>query len=353
LKNLYIQFSTKIRIPSLILISYYWLFKTDKMVSDFRSKNSKNTTLTVAFYNLENLFDTEDDPFTLDDDFTPKGKNRWLHKRYLKKIKKLGSVISQLGKENSVHPPAIIGVVEVENEQVLLDLVQSKNLKDHHYGIVHYDSPDERGIDVALLYKKELFEYLKAETFPLYLVDKKGSRDYTRDVLWVQGNLNGELINVLVNHWPSRRGGQLETEEKRIKAAQLNHHIIDRIKAEDPESKMIIMGDFNDDPTSKSVKNYLVNKQFYNPMEGLLKGGRGSLHHEKTWHLFDQIIFSKNFFERNPQSLSFKYANIFDKHFLKSWKGKRKGNPFRTYLGKWYQGGFSDHFPVYISLSKN
>ena len=323
------------------------------MFSYFKTKEKNHAAYTIAFYNLENLFDTIDDPNTLDDDFTPKGRKHWYYKRYKKKIKKLGNVIAQLGTEKSFHSPAIIGVVEVENQQVLEDLVQTKNLKEQHYGIVHYDSPDERGIDVALLYKKELFELLDSETFPLYLDAKNGGRDYTRDVLLVKGNLNGELVHLLVNHWPSRRTGNGETEDKRIKAAQLNTHIIDKIYLENEDAKIIIMGDFNDNPTSKSMKQHLVSSSFYNPMERLISRGKGTLNHDSTWHLFDQIIFSKNFFNIKPNQHSFKYAEVYDKKFLKEWNGKYKGNPFRTYIGKWYQGGFSDHFPVYAYLKKN
>ncbi len=323
------------------------------MFSFFKSEGKNKQAYTIAFYNLENLFDTKDDPNTLDDDFTPKGRKKWSLKRYKRKIKKLGNVIAQLGNEKSYHSPAIVGVVEVENESVLNDLVSSTHLKDEHYGIVHYNSPDERGIDVALLYKKELFELLHSETFPLYLNGKNGQRDYTRDILLVKGNLNGELIYVLVNHWPSRRTGEDETEEKRIKAAQLVGHIVDKINEETANAKIIIMGDFNDDPSSKSVKDYLVNNKFYNPMERLINRGKGTLSHKKTWYLFDQIIFSRNFFIEEPKKHTFKYAEVFDKHFLKQWSGKYKGNPYRTYVGKRYQGGYSDHFPVYIYLKQH
>jgi len=323
------------------------------MFSYFKAKGKINSAYTIAFYNLENLFDIKNNPNTLDDDFTPRGRKNWSFKRYKKKIKKLGSVIAQLGTEKSNHSPAIIGVVEVENQQVLEDLIQTTHLKDEHYGIVHYDSPDERGIDVALLDKKELFELLYSETFPLYLDGKNGERDYTRDILLAKGNLNGELVHILVNHWPSRRSGLDLTEEKRIKAAQLATHIVDRIYAENEDAKIIIMGDFNDDPTSKSVKSYLVNNTFYNPMERLINTGNGTLNYKGTWHLFDQIIFSKNFINIKENTHSFKYAEVFDKHFLKEWNGKYKGNPFRTYVGKWYLGGFSDHFPVYVYLNKN
>lgn len=323
------------------------------MFSYFKSKGKDNSAYTIAFYNLENLFDIKNNPNTLDDDFTPKGKKNWNYKRYKRKIKKLGSVISQLGVEKSEYSPAIIGVVEVENQQVLEDLVQTNTLKDQHYGIVHYDSPDERGIDVALLYKKELFELLSSETFPLYLDAKNGERDYTRDILLVKGKLNGELMHFIVNHWPSRRTGNGETEDKRIKAAQLVTHIVDKVNSENENAKIVVMGDFNDDPTSKSVKSYLVNNTFYNPMERLINIGNGTLNYKGTWHLFDQIIFSKNFMNVDPESHTFKYGEVFDKRFLKEWKGKFKGNPFRTYAGKWYLGGFSDHFPVYVYVQKN
>jgi len=319
----------------------------------FKPKDKNQNLFTVAFYNLENLFDTVNDPHTLDDDFTPKGKKNWNKKRYKNKIRKLGNVINQLGTKRSFYSPAVVGVVEVENKLVLKDLVGSKNLKHQNYGFVHHDSSDERGIDVALLYKKELFEVISSETFPLLLQDEQGNRDYTRDILLVKGYLNGELMYVLVNHWPSRRGGNDITQDKRIKAASLATEITEKITKENENAKIIIMGDFNDDPTSLSIKTHLVNNTFYNPMERLINTGNGTLNYKKTWHLFDQIIFSKNFFDRNPKTHSFKYAEVFDVHFLKEWKGKYKGNPFRTYIGKWYQGGFSDHFPVYVYLKKN
>ena len=323
------------------------------MFSYFKSKGKIKQAYTIAFYNLENLFDIKNDKKKLDDDFTPSGKKHWNYKKYKRKISKLSAVISQLGTQKSFYSPAIVGVVEVENRSVLTDLVQANNLKNEHYDFVHYDSPDERGIDVALLYKKELFELLHSEAFPLYLDDGNGGRDYTRDVLMVKGNLNNELIYVLVNHWPSRRSGYDINEEKRIKAAELVAEIVNKINAETENAKIIIMGDFNDDPSNKSVKKHLVNSHFYNPMEHLIATGNGTLSHQKVWHLFDQIIFSKNFIEIKENKHSFKYAEVFDAYFLKEWKGKYKGNPFRTYIGKWYQGGYSDHFPVYVYLKKN
>lgn len=317
----------------------------------FSSKKKRNT-ITLGFYNVENLFDTKDNPHTLDDDFTEDGKKKWNKKRYQEKIKKLGAVISQLGTHKSKLPPAIVGLVEVENAKVVSDLANSSNLRRHHYGFVHYDSPDERGIDVALLYNKLMFELIASETHPVYLKDDEGNRDYTRDILKVSGNLNGELVHILVNHWSSRRAGAEETEHKRIAAAKTAREIISEIKENHFDPKIIIMGDFNDDPTSKSVKEHLILDDFYNPMESLLEKGEGTLTYNGKWNLFDQIIFSKNFLDKKKDALYFKHAEVFNRKWMKTFKGKYKGSPFRTYIGKWYQGGYSDHFPVYAFVKK-
>ena len=323
------------------------------MFPSISSSKQKKSITTIGFYNVENLFDTEDNPNTADDDFTADGKKRWNYKRYKIKIKKLSSVISQLGLKRSKLPPAIVGLVEVENAKVVEDLVNSSNLRKHHYGFVHYDSPDERGIDVALLYNKQVFELLDSETFPVFLTDDEGDRDYTRDILKVSGNLHGELVHILVNHWSSRREGAEETEHKRITAAETARSVIDKIREVEIDPRIIVMGDFNDDPTSKSIKQHLVLDDFYNPMESLLdREKNGTLTYDGKWNLFDQIIFSKNFLDKENGMFYFKHAEVFNKEWLKIFKGKLKGSPFRTYIGKWYQGGFSDHFPVYAYLKR-
>lgn len=313
-------------------------------------KSREDNLYTIAFYNVENLFDIANDPKTLDDDFTPLGRNKWNIKRYNRKLDKMSTVISQIGLQESGYVPAIIGLAEVENRKVVDDLINRKHLKDHDYGIVHFNSPDERGVDVSLLYRRSIFELLHAENKTLFLKNEEGERDFTRDVLLVRGKLKGELIHILVNHWPSRRSGTDETEVKRIKAAQLVGEIISNINAEYEEAKIIIMGDFNDDPTDVSVKEHLLSNDFYNPFESIFQQGRGTLNHNGEWHLFDQIIISQNFMKKPP--FIFNEASIFDKNFLKEWKGKRKGNPFRTYIGKWHQGGYSDHLPVFMQLKK-
>jgi hypothetical protein len=297
------------------------------------------------------LFDTINDPNTADDDFTPKGRKQWSRKRYERKLKKLGSVISQIGVEESGIPPIVIGLAEIENLKVLTDLVNTKELTEHHYGIVHYDSQDERGIDVALLYQKEHFELLESEIFPLIFIDEDGKKDYSRDILLVKGHLKGELAYIVVNHWSSRREGKKETEPKRIKGALLARQAIAKAYANDPNANIIIVGDFNDNPTDISIKKHLVQDDFFNPFESIYDKGKGTSTHDYDWYLFDQIILSKNFFNEDNK-LVYRQAEIFEENFLRSWKGKRKGSPFRTYIGKWHQGGFSDHFPVYITLRR-
>ena len=316
------------------------------------SETRKNI-YTIGFYNVENLFDIVDNPRTADNDYLPESRRKWTRKRYLHKLKKLSSVISQLGDNLSKYSPAIVGLVEVENSKVVQDLISHKNLVHQNYSYVHYDSPDERGIDVALIYNRSLFEVFSSKTYALEFEEDDGYRDYSRDLLRVSGSLNGELVHVLVNHWPSRREGEEESKPKRIKAAQLVHTAIDDIKAEIPDAKIIIMGDFNDDPTSESVKDHLVTDGFFNPMVSLFEKGLGTLTFQKKWNLFDQIIFSKNFLNKESQKHSFMHAEVFNKDWLRVFKGKLKGSPFRTYIGPWYKGGFSDHFPVYTFLKKN
>lgn len=317
-----------------------------------QEQKSISDYFTVAFYNLENLFDTFDNKQTYDDDFTPSSEKQWTPKRYKKKVRKLGYAISNIGIKTSKRLPIIVGLAEVENKLVINDLLDSKFLKKHPYDFVHYDSPDERGIDVAMIYHKDYFEVNWSEVYPLELYDDNGSRDYTRDILLVNGKINNEEIHIIVNHWPSRREGVEETQPSRLLASNKALEIVKSIKSDNTNAKIIIMGDFNDGPQDKSIKQLILNEDLYNPMEDLQSYQRGSLNHRFKWNLFDQILFSTNFFESSSKKHSFSKAEIFDKEFLKQFKGKFKGNPFRTYVGKKYKGGYSDHFPVYIHLKQ-
>ena len=314
---------------------------------------SENNYYTIAFYNLENLFDIFDDVLTNDNDFLPQSRRSWTEKRYKKKLRKLGQVISQIGEKTSNKVPVIIGLAEVENRLVVDDLINSSSLKDNNYDFVHFDSPDERGIDVALIYNKDYFEVVHSTIFSLDLSKDDGTRDYTRDILLVEGFMNGEKLYVLVNHWPSRREGVELSNPARLIASKKAVDIINAIKVRDNNAKVIVMGDFNDNPRNNSIKYLVESHDLYNPMSHLPTYTRGSLNHRKQWNLFDQIMFTTNFFEYGEGKHSFSKVDIFDKDFLKQYKGKYKGNPFRTYAGYTYKGGFSDHFPVYLHLKKS
>ncbi len=317
---------------------------------------------TIAFYNLENLFDTQDDPLTFDDDRTPNGKDHWTDEIYAQKLENMAKVISEIGTDLAKNSPAILGVAEIENRKVLEDLVNRQELKSKNYGIVHFDSPDRRGIDVALLYQKALFKPKNTSNHELMIFDNTtNKRVYTRDQLLVSGYLDGDLIHIIVNHWPSRRGGEARSQYKREKAARLNKKIIDSLFVIDPYAKVITMGDFNDGPNNVSIRNILSAKShkekvslkgLYNPMYKMAQKGIGSLAWSDSWTLFDQIIVSKELLDNDYSEYRYYKAGIFNNDFLTTPRGKYKGYPFRSYSGGVYTGGYSDHFPVYLYLIK-
>ncbi|APD06886.1 hypothetical protein UJ101_01367 [Flavobacteriaceae bacterium UJ101] len=309
---------------------------------------------TIGFYNIENLFDIIDDPDTLDEAFTPDSPKRWTAQRYENKLHKLAKAIKLLGDEDSVEPPVILGLAEVENKSVLEDLTQKTELQQFQYGIVHFDSPDERGIDVGFIYQKEAFMVLHKESHSVYLEDEKGIQDTTRDILHVSGLLKGMPLDIIVTHWPSKRNGDVNAQ-KRLVVADKVRSIVDTIFDREPGANLLVMGDFNDDPDGKSLKRLKIEDEAYkmdreelfNPMIELEKEGKGSLSHKGHWNLFDQILVSKALI-RGQRSIQFKKADVFDPRLLQEWKEPYKGEPFRTYVGKKYLGGYSDHFPVYI-----
>jgi len=315
---------------------------------------------TIAFYNVENLFDTENDSLIFDDDRTPDGKDNWTAQRYFKKIENTAKVISQIGAEVTNTSPDLIGICEVENIEVIEDLVNHKYLRNKFYEIVHFDSPDERGIDVALLYKKSAFLPTSFSSHRLLLINEDDERNYTRDQLVVGGLLDDEQFYFTVNHWPSRSGGEARSKPNRMEAAKLNKRIIDSIQRLEPAAKIISMGDFNDGPRDDSFKKVIRTKgskigiessELFNPMEQMHKKGIGSLAYRDKWNLFDQIFFTGNLL--NPENeYRFWKANVYNPNYLITKKGQYKGYPFRTYAGGSYMGGYSDHFPVYMYLIK-
>lgn len=322
---------------------------TDNTFDDIPVRDDMQT---VAFYNIENLFDVYDDKHTHDGDFLPTSIKKWTPKRYENKLRKLGYAISNIGRKETGKHPTLVGLAEVENAKVIEDLIDSKHLDDCNYGYVHYDSLDERGIDVALLYDKNAFEVITSEPFTIVLTDDDGSPDYTRDILLVSGLMDGEKVHVLVNHWSSRREGEKETEPKRIASSEKAGEIISNLRLEDQDAKIIVIGDFNDDPHSNSIKRLVNNFDLFNPMETLRSYDRGTTKYNSQWNLFDQILISTNFFRTSDNLYEYSLANIFDEDFLKLFEGRYKGTPYRTYVGKKYKGGYSDHFPVYVIFKK-
>lgn len=312
----------------------------------------------VAFYNLENLFDTEDDPLTRDEEFTPKGKNLWTLEKYNKKLSNMASVISKLGREYSPFGPAAIGVSEIENRKVLEDLIAQKSLAGMNLDIIHYDSPDRRGVDVGLIFNPNLFKVSSSKIYPYILPENPDFK--TRDVLLVSGTLAGDSFHVLVNHWPSRLGKK--STQLREFAALINKHIADSIYMADPSAKIVIMGDMNDDPSDKSTRVVLNAKKkeqdvkeggLYNTMWSFFDKGIGSLSYQGRWNLFDQIIISKSLLGDNYSSLRYWKAEIFNRSFITQQEGKYKGYPLRTFSEGKFINGYSDHFPVLIYMVKD
>ena len=314
----------------------------------------------IGFYNFENLFDTLDTPNVRDKEFTPKGYKAWTSEKYNEKLGNLAYVIDNMASDKINTGVSILGVSEIENVSVLEDLVAHPTIKDKDYGIVHHDSPDERGIDVALLYRKKHFKVTNTKD---YFVDITIGVDtnYTRDVLLVSGLLDGEKMHFLVNHWPSRSGGEKRSEAGRGKAADVAKMVIDSLNQVEENPKVILMGDLNDNPTNKSLTMHLrannkLNKvkgnEMYNPMADLFRAGHGSNAWRDTWSLFDQILVSGVLTEKKTEGFKFYKAEIYSEKFLKQSIGQFKGYPFRTFVGNAYQGGYSDHFPVYIYLTK-
>ncbi|MFV9549738.1 endonuclease [Algibacter sp. PT7-4] len=322
------------------------------MIEPFEDIPVRNNMQTIAFYNVENLFDLHNNKATNDNDFLPGSVKNWTPKRYQNKLRKIGYAISNIGRRETGKHPALVGLAEIENDTVIKDLIASKHLEHCNYNFVHFDSPDERGIDVALIYDATSFIVLNSEAFAIPLVDDDGSADYTRDVLLVSGVLDGENVHVIVNHWSSRREGQKETEFKRLASSQKVSDIITHLKQQDNNAKIIVMGDFNDSPQNTSLKRLVDDYGLFNPMETLRSFTRGTVKHKRQWFLFDQILLSTNYFKSSKSNYEYYKANIFDEAFLKLFKGPFKGSPFRTYVGKKYKGGYSDHFPVYMILKK-
>lgn len=317
--------------------------------------------VTVAFYNLENLFDTIDQENN-DEEFLPNGANRWTPERYQHKLRNMSHVISLIGGDG----PAIIGVAEIENRGVLEDLIAQDSLRDKHYDIVHYDSPDRRGIDCAILYQPEVYKVFASGVRAVEIPNEPWIK--TRDVVYASGLLDGEIVHVLVGHWPSRSGGEAVSLHRRMAAAKTMRSVADSLYTLFPGSKVIMMGDFNDDPISPSVRDGLGVQNhpektnpddYYTPMLQLYNKGMGTLAYRDVWNLFDIIVVNGELIGSNPTTWQLyrdpettDMAFIFKQPFMIQQSGQYKGYTLRTFVGGQWQGGYSDHFPVYVYLVK-
>jgi endonuclease/exonuclease/phosphatase family metal-dependent hydrolase len=321
---------------------------------------NKEQLLTVMFYNVENLFDTERNPDKLDSEFTPESEKAWDMERYEKKLDDIASVIKAV---NKAELPEIVGLCEVENLKVLEDLIRTRDLKRGNYGIVHYESPDARGIDCALLYNMDEFRVIASEAIPVTF--PFDSTLTTRDILYVEGKTrDNESLHLLINHWSSRSGGERETEPKRLYCAVTLRKKVDRIFNREPGAKIIIMGDLNDEPTSRSVFEILMannkrknagDRELYNLMYDAHNAGtEGSYNYRGTWNMLDQIIVSRTVLsDSRGWHTGYDGGHILKADFMLYHDEDRQDYvPNRTYGGPNYYGGISDHLPVYVTLVK-
>lgn len=313
----------------------------------------------IAFYNWENLFDTiPNNPEGRDLEFTPGGARQWDGRKYKEKVHNLAYAISNFATKTTPVGPAIIGVSEIENKAVMEDVIAQPELAKWNLKVIHHDSPDARGVDVGMLYNPRYFKPENVTNHRLTAVPFR-----TRDQMCVVGSLLGQRIAVIVNHWPSRLGGQEKSEPNRIAAAEMCKFIADSLWNIDPEIGVIIMGDLNDDPSNKSCAKIIGAKKkaddaqphgFFNPWWSILDDqGIGTLKYKGSWNLFDQILISGNLVNTtNPEKWTFFQAKVLNFPFLTATDGTLKGGPLRSFSGGAYLGGYSDHYPTEIFLRR-
>ena len=330
----------------------------------------------MGFYNLENLFDIYDDPVKNDEEYLPDGKNKWTEVKYRKKLQNMAKVIRSMKEDNGVWH-SVLGVSEIENRLVLEDLVIEPQIAEANYQIIHYDGPDRRGVDVALLYKPEDFKYIESESIPFtfegssidFLMDRQQQDDFrTRDILMVHGLVGGEHFAIYVAHLPSRAGGKKGGHQLRDRGAEIMYDHAMKMQEKHPGIKIVCMGDMNDNPTDPSMAEYLHGKEkiadvtssdMFSPFVEMLKAGYGSLAYQGVWSIYDLILVNNALANAPDGGLKIRplgkqgfYGRVYKKPFMITQKGQYKNYPFRTFSNGAFVGGFSDHYPTYIVVGK-
>lgn len=309
--------------------------------------------ITFMFYNTENFYDTENDPLTMDDDYTPGGFREWTYERYNDKVKKLCKVVRDIVTPNL---PDIIGLAEIENKSVITDILDSlRNDGIIAYSFIHYDSPDERGSDVALIYNTRSFNVINSKAIKVHL---PGIEDRTRDILYVEGKLkNYETIHLFITHFPSRNEGTEISERRRYFVASELRHEVYKLLSSNPSDNILIMGDFNDTPDDNSIDEVLGAKKKFEKIEPLKlynllyprhKKGIGTTYH-KSWLMFDQFIVSGNMLLSEKIICKPEFADVFNPTYLLHFDNNNNAKPNRTYRGN-YKGGYSDHLPIILRI---
>ncbi|MCH2198618.1 MAG: endonuclease/exonuclease/phosphatase family protein [Flavobacteriales bacterium] len=310
---------------------------------------------TVAFYNVENFFDVKNNPRKNDEAFTPHGEMKWDEYRYHDKIENLAEVIKGMGLRHTL--PAFIGFAEVENRKVIEDLLEHRDLDHEEYGIVHAESRDVRGIDVALAYSKNAFEY---DGHRMINFERLTGEEFNaRDIMYVWGRMiNGDKVHLFINHWPSRRAGKEKTEYKRLAAATALREEINNIQYKEPDARIIIMGDFNDQPHDASLRHVLKAGENGHGDQALVNLGWpiskrqwGSVSHEDEWFLFDMFIVTGNLLNKGALQVYKERMRLFDEgDTIYKMARSNKVKPNRTYVGRRYVGGYSDHLAVFMRI---
>lgn len=311
-------------------------------------QNEKANSLLIGFWNLENLYDTLNNAKTDDDEFTPEGAKRWDTYKYQTKIKRIAEVLQKIVGDEIESQLAFFGVCEVENGVVLKDVVQSSELSARHYTYIVGNGPDKRGINPALIYNPEVFKPLCSYDVPIST--QLDSTHPTRSILLVKGFLLNQPLVVLVNHWPSRRGGETSSRPNRLFASRYLQQVCDSLKRKDSALPIVVMGDFNDDPSDESIRRLVESGGFQNLMTDPYQKGIGTLAWNDRWHLFDQILISSDFLRKKTAIPVVQKVKIINNSSLRNQSGKFKGYPWRTFNGYQYSAGYSDHFPVCIVL---